>query len=199
MIVDDHPIVREGLKTYLELSAEITVVAEADSLKTAMALLHSHQPEVILLDLDLPDGSGLELLKHLQDSAEAPKVVVLTSFLEATFVREAMRLGAAGYLLKHTGQGRLVDSIKAVMRGEMPMDASVVKILTKSQPDPLEQLTKREREVLSLIAQGHSNKAIAKILVIAEKTVKTHVSHILAKLDLSDRVKAALYAKDHGL
>jgi DNA-binding NarL/FixJ family response regulator len=126
-------------------------------------------------------------------------VLVLTSFLEEDYVREALHAGASGYLVKHAGPGALLDGIRAALRGERPIDPGALELLANPSENPLEALTGRELEVLSLIAKGMSNKAIAAELGIVEKTVKTHVSNLLAKLDLKDRVQAALYAKERGL
>lgn len=199
LLVDDHPLVREGLRAYLALQPEREVVAEAAGVAEALAWTERVAPELVLLDVQLEGHhgaeNGLALLNALQETRHAPKVVVLTSFLDADYLREALRLGAAGYLLKRAGQGALLSGVRAALRGERALDPAAVALLPTLRDDPLEHLTGREREVLGLLAKGLSNKAVAKRLNIGEKTVKTHVSSILAKLELKDRTQAALYAQ----
>lgn len=199
LLVDDHPLVREGLRAYLALQPELEVVAEAAGVAEALAWTEKVAPELVLLDVQLEQGSGLALLNALQGVRHAPKVVVLTSFLDADYLREALRLGAAGYLLKRAGQGALLDGVRAALRGERALDPAAAALLPTLKDDPLEHLTGRELEVLGLLAEGLSNKAVAKRLKIGEKTVKTHVSSILAKLELRDRTQAALYAQGRKL
>jgi len=191
--VDDHPVVRGGLRAYLELYEGLTVVGEAGDAKEALEAARRERPDLVLLDLQLPGESGLKLLPALRGLEPPTKVLILTSFLDEDYLREALRLGASGYLLKHAGQGALLDGIRAALRGELPLDPEATKLLARAQDDPLEDLTPREREVLALLGEGLSNKAIAARLGVAEKTVKTHVSSVLAKLNVSDRVQAALY------
>jgi DNA-binding NarL/FixJ family response regulator len=199
MIVDDHPVVREGLKTFLDLQADLEVVAEAGSLAEVRERAEGAAPDLILLDVQLPDGNGLDLVPELIRLPSNPRVLILTSFLEETYVREAMRRGAGGYLLKHAGPRALVDRVRAALRGEVPLDPAAVSVLATPHHDPLAELTPRELEVLTLIAKGMSNKGIAAQLGIAEKTVKTHTGHLFAKLEVRDRVQAALLARDRGL
>lgn len=206
LLVDDHPLVREGLRAYLALHPELEVVAEAASVSEALTCIRELAPELVLLDVQLGGKlgghrdaeSGLELLSALQGAERAPKVVVLTSFLDADYLREALRLGAAGYLLKRAGQGALLDGVRAALRGERALDPAAAALLPTLRDDPLRRLTARELEVLALLAEGLSNKAVAKRLGVGEKTVKTHVSSILAKLELKDRTQAALYAQGRG-
>lgn len=199
MLIDDHPVVREGLKTFLDLQSDLEVVAEAESLAQARERAAAAAPDLVLLDVLLPDGNGLDLIQELTRLASKPRVLVLTSFLEETYVREAMRRGASGYLLKHSGPSALIDKVRAALRGEVPLDPAAVTVLARPDDDPLAELTPRELEVLTLIAQGMSNKQIAARLGIAEKTVKTHTGNLFAKLDVRDRVQAALLARDRGL
>ena len=195
LLVDDHPIVREGLRAYLSLQPGLTVVGEAESVPQALATLGSTQPDLVLLDVKLEGESGLSLLETLQKQEGAPKVLLLTSFLDEDYLREALRLSAAGYLLKRAGQGALVDGVRAALRGERVLDPAAAALLPTLQDDPLKHLTPRERTVLALLAEGLSNKAVAKRLDVGEKTVKTHVSSVLAKLGVKDRTQAALYAR----
>lgn len=199
VIIDDHPIVRDGLKTYLELQEGLEVVGEAGSATEGLTCIRHQQPDLVLLDLQMPDENGLRVLAELQGLEPTPKVLVLTSFLEEDYLREAMRLGAAGFLVKHAGPAALVDGIQAALRGELPMDPGAVKLLAQQREDPLEALSPREREVLALLAKGLSNKKIAEALGVTEKTIKTHVSSVLAKLGVKDRLQAALYAQERRL
>ena len=204
LLVDNHPIVREGLRAYLSSHPGLEISGEAESVPQALAVLGQTNPDLILLDVQLEGQSGLSLLETLQSREKqrrenAPKVLLLTSFLDEDYLREALRLGAAGYLLKRAGQGALLDSIRAALRGERVLDPAAAALLPTLQDDPLKRLTPRERTVLALLAEGLSNKAVAKRLDVGEKTVKTHVSSVLAKLGVKDRTQAALYAKSRQL
>lgn len=199
VLVDDHPVVREGLRTFLDLHEDVEVVGEAATAGEAAAQVAGTRPDVVLLDLALPDRHGLLLLGELLATEPAPRVVVLTSFLDDDTVRRALREGASGFLLKHAAPDGIVDAVRSAMRGDLPLDPAAVRALAVQRHDPLDDLTAREREVLELIAQGRTNREIAGALVIAEKTVKTHVSSLLAKLGVSDRTQAAIYAKERGL
>ena len=204
LLVDDHPIVREGLRAYLSLQPGLAVVGEAESVPQALALLEQTNPDLVLLDVQLEGQSGLSLLETLQlktlrTQDKAPRVLLLTSFLDEDYLREALRLGAAGYLLKRAGQGALLDGIRAALRGERSLDPAAAALLPTLRDDPLKRLTPRERTVLKLLTEGLSNKAVAKRLDVGEKTVKTHVSSVLAKLGVKDRTQAALYAKSRQL
>ena len=195
VIIDDHPIVREGLKAFLELQS-FEVVGEAGDAVSGLERVSETQPELVLLDVQLPGENGLRLLPKLLSLESPPKVLMLTSFLEEDYLREALRLGASGFLVKHSGPDRLADALRAALRGELPLDPEATRMLARPFDDPLKELTLREREVLEHLAQGMSNKRIATSLDIAEKTVKVHVSSILAKLGVRDRVQAALYARE---
>jgi DNA-binding NarL/FixJ family response regulator len=194
MIVDDHPIVRDGLKTYLSLQGDLDVVGEAGDGDAALTVARDSRPDLVLLDLRLPTRSGLALLPALLGLRPAPRVVILSSFLDATAIHEALRLGASGYLLKHVGPGTLVDRMRAALRGEVVLDPAAIELLVEPPSVPLQGLTAREREVLDCIVEGMSNKQVARALGITEKTVKTHVSHLLAKLGVRDRTQAAVLA-----
>jgi DNA-binding NarL/FixJ family response regulator len=199
MLVDDHPVVRQGLSSFLATQADLEVVAEAGTLAEARESLPLAKPDLILLDLQLPDGNGLALLDELGALIDRPRVLVLTSFLEGDYVREALRRGAAGYLLKHSGTRALLDGIRAALRGELPLDSGAVRLLATPPEDPLAALTPREREVLTMLAEGLTNRGIGERLSVSEKTVKSHLSRVFDKLAVRDRTQAALWAKDHGL
>lgn len=199
LIVDDHPVVREGLRAVLDLCDDLEVVGEASAVTDALEVAAAEDPDVVLLDLRLADGNGLTAIARLRSMEPAPTVIVLSSFVDDDYVRQAIRLGASGYLVKSAGPDAIIDGIRAAGRGEMPLDPGVARSLALARPDPLTRLTPRELEVLTLLARGKSNRSVAEELVIGEKTVKTHVSSILAKLQVEDRTQAAVFAKDHGL
>lgn len=198
MLVDDHPVVRQGLSSFLDLQPDLEVVAEAGTLAEAREWAGSTALDLVLLDLKLPDGNGLALIPELLALPEPPRVVILTSFLDEDYVREAVRRGAAGFLLKHAGTGHLLDGVRSALRGELPLDPGAVRLLAAAPQDQLAPLTVREREVLGLLTQGLSNHGIAERLGIREKTVKSHLGNVFAKLGVRDRTQAVLWAKEHG-
>lgn len=202
-LIDDHPIVREGLRTFFELSDDLEVVAEASSLEEAQTLLESYKADIFLLDIqlgeDISKENGLKLIPYIKEKQLKAKIIILSSFVDEDFVRQAMRLGVQGFLSKHAGPAALRDAIYAAIRGELPLDDKAVKILAEQQIDLLDSVSKREREVISLVAKGLTNKAIAKELNITEKTVKAHLTNIFSKLGIKDRLQLALYAKDRHL
>lgn len=208
LIADDHAVVRQGLRTFLELQEDIAVAGEAADGEEALRAAGELQPDVILMDLVMPRLAGVEAIERLRAAGSTARVIVLTSFLDEDKVLPAVRAGAAGYLLKDVEPAQLVDAIRTVDRGEALLHPAVAaRVLQElvapgDAPDRAalhESLTAREREVLALLARGMANKAIAFELGCAEKTVKTHVGNILAKLGLSDRTQAALYAVREGL
>jgi DNA-binding NarL/FixJ family response regulator len=201
LICDDHAVVRQGLRTYLELQEDIEVAGEAADGQAAIDAAVRERPDVVLLDLAMPDRDGLGALPRLKDLA---RVIVLTSFGEDDRLFAALRGGAAGFLLKDTEPAEIVRAIRTAHAGQSPLSPAVAarvidQLAQAGRPRPVDALTAREREVLRLIARGLSNKRIALELGVAEKTVKTHVGHVLAKLDLTDRTQAALYAVREGL
>lgn len=199
MVVDDHPVVVEGLRGFLGLYDDVDVVGTAATAVDAVAKARALAPDVVLLDVQLEDGRSLSAIADLCRLDPAPKVLVLTSFLDDEYVREAIELGASGYLVKNAGAERILDGIRTTARGQLALDADSARALTRRVADPLSVLTRREHEVLCCLARGMTNRAIARDLTIAEKTVKTHVSAILSKLGVQDRTQAALYAKERGL
>jgi DNA-binding NarL/FixJ family response regulator len=201
LICDDHAVVRQGLRTYLELQEDIEVAGEAADGQAAIDAAVRERPDVVLLDLAMPDRDGLGALRRLKDLA---RVIVLTSFGEDDRLFAALRGGAAGFLLKDTEPAEIVRAIRTAYAGQSPLSPAVAarvidQLAQAGRPRAVDALTAREREVLRLIARGLSNKRIALELGVAEKTVKTHVGHVLAKLDLTDRTQAALYAVREGL
>ena len=204
LIADDHAVVRQGLRTFLELQDDIEVVADVADGEAALRAAEEHQPDVVLMDLVMPGGGGVEAIRALREARPEARVLVLTSFLDDDKVFPAVRAGAAGYLLKDVEPAELVRAIRTVDDGEALLHPAVAarlmeEISETERPAAEEALTAREREVLELIARGLPNKLIARDLEIAEKTVKTHVSSILSKLGLTDRTQAALYAVRSGL
>jgi NarL family two-component system response regulator LiaR len=205
LVVDDHAVVRQGLRTFLELQDDIEVVGEAADGDAALAAVASLAPDVVLMDLVMPKLDGVSAIERLRDAAPGTRVIVLTSFLDEDKVLPAVRAGAAGYLLKDVQPAELVRAIRMADRGEALLHPAVAaRVLRELAADGAraerrDLLTARELEVLALIARGRANKAIAFDLGVAEKTVKTHVGNILGKLGLSDRTQAALYAVREGL
>ncbi len=204
LIVDDHPVVREGLRTFLGTVEGIEVVADASDGAEAVDLVAEHSPDVVLMDLAMPNVDGIEATQRIVESQSATKVIALTSFATDDKVFPAIRAGAAGYLLKEAEPADLAEAIRKVHRGESILHPNIAARLMQDVAAATPRahrtdLTRREREVLRLIAQGMSNRQIASELSVAEKTVKTHVSSVLAKLGVSDRTQAALYAVQHGL
>jgi DNA-binding NarL/FixJ family response regulator len=205
LIADDHPVVRQGLRTFLGVQDDIDVVGEASDGLEVVSLAESQRPDVILLDLKMPGVDGLTALRELRERGIPGRVLVLTSAADRARVLPVVRAGAAGYLYKDVDPQALVQAIRAVRDGNVlfaPEAAAAVLgagSSTADAPPGLADLTEREREVLVEIARGQSNREIARALVVSEKTVKTHVSNVLMKLGVADRTQAALFAVRHGL
>ncbi len=214
LIVDDHAVVRQGLHTFLELQDHsdlpIEVVGEACNGNSAVELAQHTQPNVVLLDLVMPEMDGIRAIPKIMECSPMSRILVLTSFGEEDKVLPAIRAGAHGYLLKDIPPDELVHAIREAHLGRVQLHPEVAKKLMsalaedtstgrQAASDANSDLTEREREILSWIAQGLSNREIAERTFISEKTVKTHVSSILSKLHLADRTQAAIYALKHGL
>jgi len=204
LIVDDHSVVREGLRAFLQLQDGIEVAGEAGDGEEALEQALALRPDVILMDLVMPNLDGVAAMRELRARVPESRVIVLTSFLDDERLLPAVQAGAAGYLLKNSEPAELVRAIRAAHGGETIIDPTVASRLVQAIADGRrsaadQALTRREREVLELIARGRSNKRIAFELGISEKTVKTHVGHVLAKLGVSDRTQAALLAVREGL
>ena len=201
LVVDDHGVVRQGLRMYLALDAELEVVGEAANGAEALRLARELEPDVVLMDLLMPVMDGIAATAAIRRELPGVEVLALTSVLEDSAVYGAMRAGAIGYLLKDTEADELCRAIKAAAAGQVQLSPPVAARLVREVPplqDP-EPLTERETEVLAELAKGKSNKEIAAELVIAEKTVRTHVSSILGKLGVASRTQAALHAVRSGL
>ena len=208
LIVDDHQVVRQGLRTFLELHDDLEVVGEADNGATAVDLARRLKPDIVLMDLVMPGLDGIAATRQVRALEGGPQVIALTSFAEDDKVFPVIQAGASSYLLKDVSPDELVEAIRAVRRGEARLHPDIARKLMEqvvrrdTRPDSdrlVESLTEREREVIRLVAKGQSNQVIAQALVISEKTVKTHISNILGKLGLEDRTQLAIYAIRNGL
>ncbi|QMV24026.1 response regulator [Streptomyces sp. SCUT-3] len=203
LVVDDHQVVRRGLRTFLEVQEDIEVVGEAADGDEGVARAEELDPDVVLMDIRMPGSDGIAALRTLRERGVRARVLVVTSFTERRTVVPALREGAAGYVYKDVDPDALAAGIRSVHAGHVLLQQEVAEALLSPERDDPPQgrggtLTEREREVLALIAGGRSNREIARALVLSEKTVKTHVSNILMKLDLADRTQAALWAVRHG-
>lgn len=204
MIVDDHAIVREGLTMLLNEEAEVEVVGEARDGVDALTMVAHLQPDVVLMDLVMPEMDGIAATKEIRQKYPDCQVLVLTSFAEDQRVPDAIQAGAVGYLLKDVLKADLLRAIHAAARGEPTLHPEAQRqlmqqVVAPASPNLLDSLTDREMDVLRLIAQGNSNKEIAAALHLTEGTVKGYVSTILSKLQVADRTQAALYAVKHGV
>jgi NarL family two-component system response regulator LiaR len=202
LLVDDHAVVREGLRAFLELQDGIEVAGEAADGEEAIEAAERLAPDVVLMDLVMPRLDGVGAMRALRERVPRARVIVLTSFLDEDRLLPALRAGAAGYLLKNAEPKELARAVRAAHAGEALLDPVVAARLVEAlagEEEPLDRLTPREREVLELIGRGYANKRIALALEVSEKTVKTHVGHVLAKLGVSDRTQAAVVAVRAGL
>ena len=205
MVVDDHLVVRQGIRALLATEPGITVVAEASNGVEAIAIAAQLKPDVILMDLMMPQMDGITAIQHILADQLQARILVLTSFAADDKIVPAVRAGALGYILKDTEPGELVTAIHQVFHGIPSLDVGLAWKALQHVAHPLERgvgaevLTKREREVLGLVGQGESNQQIARGLTISEATVRKHVSSILSKLNLASRTQAALYAREEGL
>jgi DNA-binding NarL/FixJ family response regulator len=195
LLVDDHPVVRQGLRALLEVEDGFAVVGEASDGPGAVALAGSLRPDIVLLDLKLPGMDGIAVLESIR--AAGTRVLVLTSATEPSRAQQAMRAGAAGVVYKDIDPDALIRAIRSVHDGNVLLAASAAGSLLRGG-NRADSLTGREREVLARIAEGRSNREIARLLRVSEKTVKAHVSSVLAKLGVQDRTQAAVYAVRHG-
>ena len=204
LLADDHPIVREGLRALIATEPGMLVVGEAQDGGEALFKARSLQPDVILLDLVMPRKDGLAAISEITHDLPGARILVLTSFAEDEYVFSALKAGAMGYLLKDASPQELLEAIRAVYRGESSLHPAIARKVLREFTRPADpparatSLTEREGEILLLVAQGLSNKAIAEQLVVSERTVRSHVSNILQKLHLHSRTQAALYALKEG-
>ena len=206
LITDDHALVRQGIRTFLELQPDLIVTGEADSGETAVRMAAELVPDVALMDLVMPGMGGVEATRRVKQVSPHTQIIVLTSYHEDEYIFPALRAGALSYVLKDVGPDELADTIRMAARGESVLHPRVaarvvqeVRGSRRDMPNLFTDLSDRELEVLRLIADGLSNAEIASKLVISEKTVKGHVSNILGKLHMMDRTQAAVYAWQQGL
>jgi NarL family two-component system response regulator LiaR len=215
LLVDDHAIVRDGIRSLLKTQPDIEVVGEANNGQDAMSMAESLQPDVVLMDLVMPGMDGIEAIRRIVDGQPESRILVLTSFSAEDKVFPAIKAGAMGYLLKDCDSEELVRAIHQVFRGESSIHPKIARMLLQEMTAPrgegvgepptrpdlpaVDPLTDRELEVLKLVARGRSNREIADELVVAEGTIRTHVSNILSKLHLVSRTQATLYALREGL
>jgi DNA-binding NarL/FixJ family response regulator len=204
LLVDDHAVVRRGLRGFLELQDDIEVVGEADNGVTAIAEAKRLEPDVVLMDIVMPELDGIGAIAGIKRERPGMEIVALTSFIEEDKVTAALEAGASGYLLKDAEADEVAMAIREAHAGEVHLDPAVTRLLAerlrrKPGPEPAEPLTERELEVLGLLGRGRSNKEIAYELSITERTARTHVSNILGKLGVASRTQAALYAVEHRL
>lgn len=198
LLVDDHPLVRTGLTALINADPGLTVVAEAAGGEVAAELAATLLPDVVLMDLSMPVMDGVEATRRVLAVSPLSRVVVLTSFHDTGRVTEALRAGAVGYLLKDTDPADLLSAIRAAAAGQAPIDPrAAVALLPTVEAAPGEQLSRRERDVLLLIARGWSNRQIGRELGIAERTVKVHVGSLFRRIGVLDRTSAALWARDN--
>jgi DNA-binding NarL/FixJ family response regulator len=209
LIADDQALVRGGFRMILEAQPDMEVVGEASDGREALDLARSLSPDVVLMDVRMPELDGIEAARRLLVNPDAPRVLVLTTFDTDEYVYEAMKVGASGFLLKAVRPEQLADAVRTVAAGDTLLAPTITRRLIEEfvrgpkpgarAPDQLEELTERELEVLKLMARGLSNGQVAETLVVSEATVKTHVTHILRKLGLADRVQAVVLAYECGL
>lgn len=207
LIVDDHTLFRDGLRVLLASISDIEVVGEASSGREALALAIDHQPDVILMDIQMPDLNGIEATRQILRTSPHVGIIVLTMFQDDDSVFAVMRAGARGYVLKGADQAVLLRAVRAVANGESLFSPEIAARLMQffanlepiSRPELFPELTEREREILSFIADGRTNAEIAEKLVISLKTVRNHVSNIFSKLQVADRAQAAIRAREAGL
>ena len=199
LLVDDHTVVRRGLRGFFDLLDDIEVVGEAENGRRAVALSDVLHPDVVLMDIVMPAMDGIAAIAEIKSRHPDVEVVALTSFIEEERVTAALEAGATGYLLKDAEADDVAAAVRRAHAGEVHLDPQVARMLAERvrNPPDHEPLTEREREVLRLVARGHSNKEIAALLDITERTARTHVSNILGKLDLASRTQAALWAIEH--
>ncbi|MDH4422994.1 MULTISPECIES: response regulator transcription factor [Bacillus] len=209
LLVDDHTVVLKGLAFFLSTQEDLELVGEANNGKEALVKVGEANPDVVLMDLYMPEMDGVEATAHIKKEYPDVKVIVLTSFSDQAHVLPALKAGASGYILKDVEPDQLVEAIRSAYKGNIQLHPDIANaLLSQSLPEEekeeehfihVDVLTARENEVLQLLAKGMSNKEVAAVLVITEKTVKAHVSSILSKLNLSDRTQAALYAVRNGI
>jgi DNA-binding NarL/FixJ family response regulator len=203
ILADDHAVVRAGIRQFLERAGDIVVVGEADGGETAKRLIQQHQPDVAVLDVQMPGASGIEVTRWVRASFPKVGVLILTAYDDQPYVVAVLQAGANGYVLKTASPDELIQAVRAVHAGKSALDAGIMqKLMTSMFPKPdepvLEALSEREMEVLMLVAKGHTNKAIGMQLGISDRTVQGHLAHIFAKLQATSRTEAVMRAVAQG-
>jgi DNA-binding NarL/FixJ family response regulator len=199
IVADDHAIVRQGLERLISTTDDIELVGTAASGDEAVLMVADLSPDVILMDLSMPEGDGVEATRRIVAAGSQTRVVVLTSFGEESRIIDALNAGAQGYLLKHIEPEKLLESIRSAAAGDAPLDPRAGRVLLdqrRAVSQPADSLTGREREVLALVGQGLANKQIARRLGISERTVKAHLTSVFQRIGVSDRVQAALWLRE---
>lgn len=200
VVADDHPVVRRGLRQLFEADGDIEVVAEAGDAETARRYVHGHRPDVLVIDLNMPGEPTLEMIPRIREQFPDTQIVVLTMQNEPMYARLALGLGVLGYVLKEAADAELVHAVRAAAEGESFLNPRLgAKVATEPPPGPPDGLSKRELEVLRLIALGYTNVQIAAELFLSVRTIETHRSHIQQKLRLGDRYELVKYALEHGV
>jgi DNA-binding NarL/FixJ family response regulator len=205
LIADDHGVLRAGLRALLNAESDLEVVGEAANGHDTLRLAGELRPDVILLDISMPDPDGIEVIRQLKEELPDTRMLILTVHEDASLLREAIRTGATGYVIKHAVESDLINAIHAVWRGDLYVHSAMVRVLIQDQPSsvsanaPEKLLTRREIEVLRLIAQGHTNRQIAEVLSISLRTAEGHRANLNKKLGLHSRVDLTRYATEHGL
>lgn len=207
ILVDDHEVVRMGLRMVLEQIPNVTIVAEAGTSEEAIQLCRIHQPQVVIMDIRMPPGSnGIDACRKIVEQSSKIHVIMLTSYADDELIADAIAAGAVGYVLKQAGTGELVRALDAVRHGEAALDPSITRrVLSlmrrqgENKPNPFKDLTEREVDVLRLLAEGKTNAEIAGVLALSDKTIRNHISIILSKLQVNNRVEAATYAIKHDI
>jgi DNA-binding NarL/FixJ family response regulator len=199
VIADDHAVVRGGLEQLLSTADDIELVGTAADGAEAVATVTRERPDVVLMDLSMPEVDGVEATRRIVTADREARIVVLTSFGDDRHITDALHAGAVGYVLKHAGPDELLDAIRAAARGDAPLDPKAARVLLSSRRmgPAVHPLSAREEEVLRLVADGLPNKQIARKLTISERTVKAHLTNVFARLGVTDRTQAALWAREH--
>ncbi len=204
LLVDDHQVVRSGLRAFFDLQDDIAVVGEAGDGSEGVAMTRRLEPDVVLMDLMMPVMDGVTAIGRIKEERPETEVVTMTSFIEESKVTAALEAGATGYVLKDADAEEVAAAVRDAFHGEMHLDRQVARLLAqrlraRHEPEPVEPLTERERDVIRLLGQGMSNKEIGAVLFITERTARTYVSNILGKLGLQSRTQAALWAVEHRI
>lgn len=200
VIADDHPVVRSGLRSLLESEEDIEVVGEADTAEEAVRKVRAHKPMILVLDLMMPGGTGIDALPAIREANEATRIVVLTFQSDPTYARAALREGASGYVLKEAAQEEMVDAVRQVAAGSTYLNPELgVELARHTDEGPPDGLSEREVEILGLVALGHTNQEVAERLYLSRRTIEAHRTHIQQKLRFDSKADLVRYAIEHGL